>query len=231
MICPSCRSANPDDVRFCLHCGHWLQEIDEEVTQVRSAPRVVPQTTIAADFRPPTFGAYEQPIEKRWPFWIAFAFLSLLALVGIGLLAAVLIQQSGGAAVDLPKNQRLTVLANATPAARPTVRPTPYPAATPTPTPTPEQPREVLKWSGWVADGMMKSWSVPTGNYMIEFTATGDGGTIELSGSDCFKTQPMLRWRQRCDLAMDGQLVIANPTVFRTGAATSVTVRVVRLPE
>jgi hypothetical protein len=88
---------------------------------------------------------------------------------------------------------------------------------------------EVVNWSGWLEDGYARSWQLPSGTYGVEFTASGDGGTVEISGSDCFKTRAMLSYRRQCEISYPGQIVVTNPTVFATGKAISVALRVVRM--
>ena len=238
MICPSCSSANPDDVRFCLHCGQYQGEPDE-TTFVRP-PRVPPQTTIAAALTGPSLPTtYEPPRKRKWPFWTAFLIVVGIGCVGAGLIAIVAIHSAGGFAVDLPDNTRVTVFSKETSSPSPvraapvTVNRAEPPPLMDEPSPTPKiDDSVVLTWSGWLADGRQMAWNLPSGRYGVEFTASGDGGTVEVSGSDnCFKTKPMLRFRQRCDLPLAGSLVITNPTVFATGAAISASVRVVRLRE
>lgn len=253
MICPACNSPNPDDVRFCLQCGQYQGEFNDEQTvfKTQSAGRSRPATTINAQFIPTRahYASYEAPRDRRWPFWIAFGVLSLIALVGVGLLAAVLIQQSGGVVVNLPDNQRLTVLAKETPTPTPTpavvrIEPTPVRTAPAliTSAPTPEVPVQIrpryvvdslaVEWSNWLPDGEQRMWQLPPGVYAVEFVASGSGGTIELTGSfNCPKTKAMLRFRQRCEASSWGYVVVTNPTIFAAGPAISVTLKVVRLRE
>jgi hypothetical protein len=68
---------------------------------VRGA-RPAPQTTVAANFQPLASPAYEKPIQRRWPIWIAFTCLFALLFVGIGMLAALLIQQSEASPLIYP---------------------------------------------------------------------------------------------------------------------------------
>jgi hypothetical protein len=80
-----------------------------------------------------------------------------------------------------------------------------------------------------LSDGDTVSWRLAEGIYGVDFSADGDGGTIEVSGSDCFKTPAMLHYRHRCDLNSPGQLIITNPTRFGLGKPISATVKVARL--
>src|SRR6266576_1178978 len=44
MICPSCKSALADELRYCLHCGQYLGEPDETTRVI--PPRVVPKKQV-----------------------------------------------------------------------------------------------------------------------------------------------------------------------------------------
>ena len=140
MQCPACKSASPDDVRFCLHCGQFFGE-PNDTTLVRPQKRVPPATTVAAnstlfaDYQPSHFESdYERPRKRQWPLVVALAMLAAIVLMVIGgVIAVALIQNAGGVAVDLPNNQRLTVLTTPTPignnAAEEKSLPTPTPGA------------------------------------------------------------------------------------------------------
>lgn len=120
MQCPSCKSAVASDLRFCLHCGRFLGE-PEETTQVRT-PRPQPASTIRAAIPlVPAFETIEKP-RGRWPFRIGVALIAVLLLViAGGLIAVALIYKAGGITVDLPDNNRLTVL-TPSPSREPTQR-------------------------------------------------------------------------------------------------------------
>src|SRR6266478_4941480 len=118
MQCPACKSASPDDVRFCLHCGQYLGELDE-TTHFRQ-PRNPPPTTIRSDHtlfakdyaqHNDSVHDYQPPRRRRWPLIIAASLLAgiVLMIVG-GLIVMALIQNTGGVSVVLPNNNRLTVL-------------------------------------------------------------------------------------------------------------------------
>lgn len=135
MQCPSCKSASPDDVRFCLHCGQYLGEPDE-TTRVQPS-RTPPPTTIRANatifsnYDKRDSSSYEPPRPRRWPVLVALSLLAgaVLMIVG-GLIAVVLIRNAGGVSVDLPNNSRLTVLTTPTPTLPATARPQATPEVT-----------------------------------------------------------------------------------------------------
>lgn len=101
--------------------GSTLGEPDE-TTRVYP-PRKPPPSTVRADatifsnYDSPSYNSpYERPRSRRWPIVIALSLLAGIVLVVIGgMIAAFLIQGAGGVAVDLPDNNRLTVLTTPTP--------------------------------------------------------------------------------------------------------------------
>jgi hypothetical protein len=109
MQCPSCKSAVSSDLRFCLHCGRFLGE-PEETTQV-NAPRPQPASTIrAATPFVPAFETLEKPRRRRLFRTGVTLIAGILLLIAGGLIAAALIYNAGGITLDLPDNNRLTVL-------------------------------------------------------------------------------------------------------------------------
>ena len=146
MLCPACNAASPDDVRFCLHCGQYLGEPDTPT--MAHGVRPPPATTVRAQFTPYPPINIEPPPKRRWPIFVAFGLLAgvLLMFVG-GLIAILLIQQSGGDSNPTPVASRQAAFETSpAPVATP-ARVIPRPSAetkseasnidTPTPTPTP----------------------------------------------------------------------------------------------
>ena len=126
MQCPACHSACPDDVRFCLHCGQFLGEPNDNPTQART-PRVPPPTTVAANstlfanHTPVEFESdYEPPRKRRWAVVVALAVLIGIALVVGTAIAFELISRS---AEDRARPEAARI-------------PTPTPLPSPTPKPT-----------------------------------------------------------------------------------------------
>ena len=252
MQCPSCKSACPDDVRFCLHCGQYFGELDETTRVLpRSTPpptRIPANGTIFSNYDKLDSSSYERPQQRRWPIVVALSLLAgiILMIIG-GLIAVALIRNAGGVSVDLPDNSRLTVLTTPTP----TPRATPRPQATPQVTsevrnePTPKatetageqaspliiipSDRPVIEWADALRDGGYIAWELPPGLYHLELTASNDGVTAEWLGANCPKTRPMTVLGMTCDLPRTGQLVITNPTTFGLGASSSVTLKVTKL--
>src|SRR5260221_6412767 len=81
MQCPSCKSASPDNVRFCLHCGQYFGEPDE--TTWVPPPRTPPPTTIRANpailskQSQSNSSSYAPPSRRRWPIIIALSLLDV----------------------------------------------------------------------------------------------------------------------------------------------------------
>jgi hypothetical protein len=125
--CPACKSISPDDVRFCLHCGHYLGE-PEEVTRVISPPPRAQTTIRAPEWIPVTLSGDDERKNKK---------LSGLQVAGI-VLVAVLVLCAGiviGVAIiadnEPTKSSRVASSATPTPIVINSV-----PAFAPTPTPT-----------------------------------------------------------------------------------------------
>ena len=136
MQCPACKSACPDDVRFCLHCGQYLGELDTP-TLVHPQPNK-PISTSGSLFG--SASDYEPPKRRRWPLIVALSVLAGIVLMVVGGVIALELSQRAG---ESPRNNQ--EIARATPASA--VRPTPFPTsriATPeqTPTATPERSTE-----------------------------------------------------------------------------------------
>jgi len=121
MQCPSCKSACPDDVRFCLHCGQYLGEPDE--TTWVQPPRTPRPTTVSVDatifssqgVRKSDTASYESPRSRNWPVIVALSLLAAIVLMIIGgLIASALIQKANQTANDSPGTKRLSALTTPT---------------------------------------------------------------------------------------------------------------------
>lgn len=138
MQCPSCKSAVASDLRFCLHCGRYLGELEEKTHVNPPRPQLDPTIRAPTQFVP-TFETIEKP-RRNWPFGLGAFITGILLLIAGGFIAAALIYNVGGIRVDLPNNNQLTVL-TPSPSREPTQRS--KPTATPDPVrPTPEAKRE-----------------------------------------------------------------------------------------
>jgi len=138
MQCPSCKSACPDDVRFCLHCGQYFGELDE--TTWVQPPRTPAPTTVRADATifpsdelPKSDSApYQPPRPRNWPVIVPLSLLAAVVLMIVGgLIASALLQKGDRAASDSPGNNRISALT--TPPPRPITSP---PAEIMVPSPT-----------------------------------------------------------------------------------------------
>ncbi len=121
MICPSCKSALSDELRYCLHCGQYLGEPDETTRVI--PPRVAPKKNV--DIPVPRF----ETIEKGREPWA----LGTGALV----IGAVIVLILGGiitfALIEWGTQSTETHNTN-----RPIASSTTFPLKLPTPTPTPK---------------------------------------------------------------------------------------------
>lgn len=147
MKCPSCNFVCPDDVRFCLECGRFLGE-PEEATRVR--PRIVPPTTIRADFNPAQFQPQLQDEPpRRFPRGVVLLLLAAGMLV-VGLAIGMFTSRydwNGTRAIVAATPTPYSPLVRATPSSTSTAAPTRMVMATPTALPTIQQsqamPREI----------------------------------------------------------------------------------------
>jgi len=105
-----------------LHCGQYLGELDETThfRQLRNPPpsTVRADQTLFADYAQHSSSAddYQPPRKRQWPFFIAASLIGgIVLLIFAGLIAMALIRSAGGVSVDLPNNNRLTVLATPIP--------------------------------------------------------------------------------------------------------------------
>ncbi len=75
-------------------------------------------------------------------------------------------------------------------------------------------------------DGASRTYKVRAGTYRLELTATNDGATVQWYGATCQAAPSETHvFNSNCTLLQDGQLKIANPTIFGLGSATAVTVK------
>jgi hypothetical protein len=234
-----------------LHCGQYFGEPDETtwVQPPRTPPPTTfdPNATIFSKHDKSDSLSYQPTRQRRWPVIVALSLLAgiILMIVG-GLIAVSLIRNAGGLSVDLPDNNRLTVLTTPTPTPRAIAQPqaTPQVSSEEKTAPTPKAietvedqtappviiptDRPVIEWADGIRDGGNVAWKLPPGLYRLELTASNDGVTAEWLGANCPKTRPMTVLGMTCDLPRTGQLVITNPTTFGLGASSSVTIKITK---
>src|SRR6266576_4017370 len=125
MICPSCKSALADELRYCLHCGHYLGEPDETTRVI--PPRFVPKTKV--NVAVPRFETIEKGREP-WALGTGALVIGAVIVLILGGAITLALMEWGGQPNETRNTNR--------PAALNTVSPTRPP--TPNPTPTPPQP-------------------------------------------------------------------------------------------
>src|ERR1051325_8975819 len=125
MICPACKSAVADDLRFCLHCGHYLGEPDETTRVI--PPRVVPKKNV--NIPVPRF----ETIDKGREPWAlgtgALVIGAVIVLILGGVITLVFIEWGSQPSPIRTTNRPIASYA-----------PSPTRAPTPAPTPITTQP-------------------------------------------------------------------------------------------
>lgn len=136
MQCPSCKSASPDDVRFCLHCGQYFGEPDE-ATRVHA--RQAPPTTIRAEFRPAEFASppHQLARPRDWTTVYLLGLIAVIALIGVGITIGMTLFSRE---MRPHPQQQLSVIATPTPFRTPQ----PTPTTRPTVESTPAQPAPTM---------------------------------------------------------------------------------------
>ena len=121
MICPACKSAVADDLRFCLHCGQYLGE-PEETTRV-IPPRAAPKTNI--NVAVPSFATIEKGREP-WALGTGALVIGAAIIFILGVVIALVILGMRGESTQTANTDRPAALST-----------TPPRVSTPTPNPTP----------------------------------------------------------------------------------------------
>src|SRR5439155_2705382 len=72
MVCPSCSTANPEDVRFCSKCGWGLRAADDSQTIVLDAPAATQASAVRAQSAgvmspPPDLSSGVEPDRPAFP--------------------------------------------------------------------------------------------------------------------------------------------------------------------
>ncbi len=120
MICPSCKSALADELRYCLHCGHYLGEPDETT-------RVIPQRFVPkakVNVAVPSFKTIDKGREP-WALGTGALVIGAVIVLILGGVITLVFMEWG----SQPSETRNTN--------RPIASYTPSPTRPPTPAPTP----------------------------------------------------------------------------------------------
>ncbi len=132
MICPACKSAVADELRFCLHCGQYLGEPDETTRVI--PPRVVPNTKV--NVAVPRFETVEKGREP-WALGTGALVIGAVIVLILGGLITLALIEWGSQSTETRNTNRPIALNTVSPT-RPTPTPTPIPTQ-PTITVTPQE--------------------------------------------------------------------------------------------
>jgi hypothetical protein len=186
MICPSCKSALADELRYCLHCGHYLGEPDE-TTQV-IPPRPTPKTPINVPI--PRFETLEKEREP-WALGTGALLIGGIVILILGGVIALMLFQWMSQPVGPSNANRPIASSSKQPTPNPTPKATPTAAAIASPQeqispePQPTVTRETVVDSTFpVGPRAYQSYpfSVPAGtvgNLKGTFSATGGRNDID----------------------------------------------------
>jgi hypothetical protein len=79
-------------------------------------------------------------------------------------------------------------------------------------------------------DGTGVSFKLDPGTYKVDVTASDDGVTVRFIGCSCPGAEKETQnFSTICQLTQTGQVTIDNPSVFGTGAGSTVTVKITKL--
>lgn len=185
MICPACKSAVADDLRFCLHCGHYLGEPDEPTRVI--PPRAAPKTN--TNVAVPSFASLENEREP-WALGTGALVIGAGVILILGVVIALAIFSMRDDATQQPNaNRRAAVNATPTPRlstptlvqSQPPITITPQPSSE---TPTPLPKRETIVDSPFqVRARSYQSYSfnvTGSGHLTGTFNATGGRDDIDV---------------------------------------------------
>jgi hypothetical protein len=125
MVCPSCKSALADELRYCLHCGQYLGEPDE-TTRVIPSP-VVPKNRV--NVAVPRFETVEKGREP-WALGTGALVIGAVIVLILGGAITLALMEWGNQPTETRNTNRPIALNTVSPLRPPT----------PNPTPTPTQP-------------------------------------------------------------------------------------------
>ncbi|MFG6447256.1 hypothetical protein ACG0Z6_03255 [Roseateles sp. BYS180W] len=87
----------------------------------------------------------------------------------------------------------------------------------------------VVNESVTLSEGMFRSYTLSAGNYQAEVTSSTNGVIVEwVGGNNCAKSAEVKAYSQSCQLTINGQLLVTNPTVLGLGGSEIVTVKVTK---
>jgi hypothetical protein len=79
-------------------------------------------------------------------------------------------------------------------------------------------------------DGEELSYKLDPGTYKVDVTASNDGVTVKFIGCSCpGATTETQSFSSICQFAQTGQVAVDNPTVFGSGAGSTVTLKITKL--
>jgi hypothetical protein len=122
MICPSCKSAIADELRYCLHCGQYLGEPDETTRVI--PPRVVPKTKV--NVAVPRFETVEQGREP-WALGTGALVIGAVIVLILGGVITLALIEWGSQPTETRNTNRPIALSTVSPTRPPTPTPTPIP--------------------------------------------------------------------------------------------------------
>ncbi len=91
--------------------------------------------------------------------------------------------------------------------------------------------KEVVSDSKTLAEGVVVSYTLPAGTYTAEITSSNNGVQVSWiggSGSGCGTSSEVKTYKSTCNLSIQGQLTVTNPTTFGLGGSEIVSIRVTR---
>lgn len=185
MICPACKSALADELRFCLHCGHYLGEPDEVTRVIPSGSAPKTNVNVAV----PRFESIEKGREP-WALGSGVLVVGGVVIFILGVVIALAFISQRSESTQTRNANGSLGLATASPTRRSTPAPVPTQskfAATPQPSleqSTPLPVRETIVDSTFpVRARSYETYSfnvTGAGHLMGNFSATGGRDDIDV---------------------------------------------------
>jgi hypothetical protein len=89
------------------------------------------------------------------------------------------------------------------------------------------QPKDVVRTTETLAEGVSVSFTLEKGTYAAEITSSNNGVIVEwVGGTNCPKSPETKTYAQTCSLGQRGQLIVSNPTLLGTGGAEIAAIKV-----
>jgi hypothetical protein len=81
-----------------------------------------------------------------------------------------------------------------------------------------------------IQEGQLLSVTLPAGKYRAEITSSNNGVIVSwVGGSQCAKSIEVIEYANNCELTIQGQLLVENPTTLGLGGAEIATVKILKL--